>query len=256
MRRVRSTHVSAASAIEAARGLVQKYFREARPYMVGLKVPVDRLAPLDGIMQEVLRLAAARSRKRSYLRLVNEAGQLMLGLAAESELRLGEHENPARASTTSGPLEERIIRTLSELVPSAGASYQQVIFDLNDQGRVSFRGTANELREVLREVLDRLAPDDAVASEPGFKLEDGQSRPTQKQKARYILKSRKISRTAMRAPEQSVSLIEELTASVTRAVYERGSVSAHLSAKREEVLRAKGYVDAVLAELLEIHRMR
>jgi hypothetical protein len=32
--------------------------------------------------------------------------------------------------------------------------------------RLSYRGTANELREILREVLARLAPDDQVVSQP------------------------------------------------------------------------------------------
>lgn len=51
-------------------------------------------------------------------------------------------------------------------------------------------------------------------------------------------------------------LIEELTASLTRSVYVRGSISMHVTSPAEEVRQLKLYVDGVLGELLEIHRQR
>ena len=41
---------------------------------------------------------------------------------------------------------------------------------------------------------------------------------------------------------------------MTRASYERGSLSAHIASTKRDVQQLKLYVDGVLAELLEIHR--
>ena len=51
--------------------------------------------------------------------------------------------------------EEKLIETLEKMLPSAADSYKQSIIDLQSQiARLTFRGIAAELREVLREVLD------------------------------------------------------------------------------------------------------
>ena len=49
-------------------------------------------------------------------------------------------------------------------------------------------------------------------------------------------------------------MVEELGASITRSAYTRGSKSAHSSTAAQEVNQMKMYIDAVLAELLEIHK--
>ena len=109
------------------------------------------------------------------------------------------------------------------------------------------------MREALREVLDYLAPDAEVMAEAGFVLEKGTSRPTQRQKALHVLTKRRLSREAMRAPELAVSMVDELGAAIARSTYTRGSMSAHGVGPGQEVRQLKMYVDAVLAELLEIH---
>ena len=59
--------------------------------------------------------------------------------------------------------------------------------------RISYKGTIAELREILREVLDYLAPDKEVIATPGFKLEKDRFTPTMKQRVRHVLRSRKKS---------------------------------------------------------------
>ncbi len=149
--------------------------------------------------------------------------------------------------------ERQILDTLAKILPLAAASYEQCIIDLGRLPRRSYRGVAHELREVLRESLDYLAPDADVMAEPGFKLEHGVTRPTQRQKALYVLRKRKLPREATAAPELAVSMVEELGAAIARSTYTRGSISAHISTSSQEVRQLKMYVDAVLAELLEIY---
>jgi hypothetical protein len=88
---------------------------------------------------------------------------------------------------------------------------------------------------------------------PGFRLERNRTGPTQKQKVRFILRSRRVPEGARRTPEESVSLIEELTGSLARASYDRGSLASHVASSENEVRQLKMYVDSVLAELLQVH---
>ena len=151
------------------------------------------------------------------------------------------------------PTERSIVETLLRVVPAAAASYEQCLLDLGGPPRKSYRGIAHELREVLRETLNYLAPDAEVLAEAGFKLEKGLDRPTQRQKALHILRKRRLSREEISAPELAVSLVEEIGASITRSAYTRGAKDAHTNSSAAEVRQLKMYVDAVLGELLEIH---
>ena len=141
-------------------------------------------------------------------------------------------------------------------VAAAAGSYEQCVADLGGPPRRSYRGVAHEMREILRETLDYLAPDADVMAEAGFKLEKGTTRPTQRQKALHVLRKRRLPREAIRAPELAVSMVEELGAAITRSAYTRGSMSAHGLSSAQEARQLKMYVDAVLAELLEIHANR
>lgn len=149
-------------------------------------------------------------------------------------------------------LEQMILATLNQLLPSAARSYEQASVDLAGPQRISYRGTTVELRECLRELLDHLAPDAAVAKSPGFAYEKGLTRPTMKQKARFILKNRGGAQTSVSSAEDAVLRIEEGTASLARSIYMRGSVSTHIATTFREAQQLKLYADAVLAELLEI----
>jgi hypothetical protein len=149
--------------------------------------------------------------------------------------------------------EAAILDTLRKLLPSAALSYQQALSDLASEGRVSFRGTAAELRETLRDVLDHLAPDVNVVSSSGFTLEKDRTTPTMRQKVRFILKSRRMVESAMKTPEDNTVIVEEYRASSMRSTYDRASIATHVTSSRQEVRQVKRYVDSVLCELLEIH---
>jgi hypothetical protein len=170
-------------------------------------------------------------------------------IGAEAEAKAA---NPRRPEM--GSVEAAIVRTLRNLVPTAASSYEQVLRDVQESSRVSYRGTAADLREVVREVLDHLAPDADVTSAAGFKLEEGQKGPTMKQKVRFILRARRVGDSARQTAEDAVQHLDENIASLGRAVYTRGSTDVHVARTLEEVLNFKGYADAVLAELLAIHK--
>jgi hypothetical protein len=156
--------------------------------------------------------------------------------------------SPIRHSDT----EQKILSALTNRLPSAALSYRQALFDLSDAERVSFRGTAHELREAVREVLDQLAPDEKVLNSVGFKLERDRTKPTMKQKVRFIFRDRKRNPAESGPPEDAADAIAETIASMARSTYERGSMSAHTQRTKEEVLRVKRYVEAVLHDILGV----
>jgi hypothetical protein len=239
-----------------AKSVVQQYFRSTRRHLTDLDFSDEELSPLDEQMQELLRLANGVSARTDYVRVVRNAKKLLDQVEVNREMRLGLSERTTDSAAPGGvpsQIEKSIIRTLGGLAPGAALGYEQAVRDIQDPDRLSYRGVASELREVVREVLDRLASDKDL-EDAGTKVEKGQSGFTQKQKVRHILQSRGLARNARKAPEDSIRLIEELTGSLTRSVYVRGSISTHVSSPRAEVQQLKMYVDGVVAELLEIHR--
>lgn len=159
---------------------------------------------------------------------------------------------PKPNAQAMGAVEGSIFKALDAVIPTTALSYKQMLQDLNDQNRVSYRGTAAELREVLRELLDHLAPDDEVLKT--VKLDPTQKRPSMKQRATFILKKRGVGDTTRKTAEDSVGAVENSIGSLARSVYDRGSISTHIATTRSEVLTFKGYAEAVLAELLQVHR--
>jgi len=252
--RTRSVNVNKEISRNDVRKLVQDYFSTLRPALVKLGLKDEVLAGLDTPAQELLRLATGRNARSSYVKAFRAFHAARIAVDAERELRMGHSSHPPDAFAPASGVEVGILSTLRELVPSAGLSYEQALRDLSGQPRLSYRGTAVEFREALREVLDHLAPDADVLRSPGFKLEKDATRPTMKQKAQFILKARGTASGALSTPKDAIQRVEDASASLARSVYTRGSISTHVATTREEVLNMKPYVEGVLAELLQIHR--
>jgi hypothetical protein len=243
---------------EAGKQVVQHYFRQARPELVGLNL--DAVDELDDLMRGLLEVTNGRGLRKTYLSLLARMRTPITQLEGQRELRLGERRasasqvaQPAAVTTAPTEIERQIISAMEGLVATAALSYRQAIADLTNPARISFRGPANELREALREVVDELAPDEDVVGQKGFEYETDQTTPTQKQKVRYILRLQGVSGTARDTPEKSAALIEEMFASFARSTYQRSSIRTHVASARRDVLQMKMYVDVVLAELLQIH---
>lgn len=234
----------------AARTLAHNYYRVVRPHLVQLAIPADALVRFEGPILKLLEVSGLAAKRATYITCITRVRRLYNEITPLRESKI------AADVTVLTPIESRIIQTLEKLKPSAASSYQQALVDLSGSPRHSYRGVAHELREALRETLDHFAPDADVMAEAGFQLEKGLLRPTHRQKAIYVLKKRRLSREALQVPELAVSAIEELSASITRSAYTRGSMSAHGRSSATETRQMKMYVDAVLAELLEIHTER
>ncbi|MBA7636380.1 hypothetical protein ES703_43998 [subsurface metagenome] len=250
LNRARAKQVQAKSIISSSKKLVTQYFNDTRPVFQSNGLDDESLGGLDNWMQQLLTLTQKSSLKSRYNRIVKSIGQELNGI--EVALLTTSIDSPSPQIAKLDGKEKRIATTLTGLVESAGLSYEQACLDLRDNTKYSYRGVAAELREALREVLDYLAPDKEVMSQDNFKLEKEQTKPTKKQKVRYILKSRGKNKSQTEAPESAVTLVEERVGALAISVYNRSSVSTHISTSKQEVQQIKAYVDVVLGELLEI----
>jgi methyl-accepting chemotaxis protein len=222
-----------------------QYFGELRPTLVGKLGESERVLALDRKCQGLLRLAHGNSEKRKYAAALKALRKHATEVAVESMGAQGRIVVLSREETL-------LLETLGRILPAAAQSYRQTIDDLADVGRQSFRGTAAEFRECLREVVDHLSPDAEVMAEAGFKLEGDLKAPTTRQKVRYVLRKRKRADAQVDATAKSLGLVEEMTATVARAIQTSANVATHVAQVRGEVLKLKRFVDAVLCDLLEI----
>lgn len=130
-------------------------------------------------------------------------------------------------------------------------SYAQVKLDIQQTERVSWAGTAHEIREVLSTLLRLLAPDENVKSQQWYKQESNTSGPTQKQRVRFILQANGAGSKERKVVEQ-VTGLEDMIGDLVRSTYGRASDAAHRFKNRREVLRILRYFEAFAHDLLNL----
>ena len=250
--RSRAKHVVNKRERNLVRSVVQAWFGQYRPAFLALLAEEGTLSPIDERMQEVLSLASESSPRRTYTRLLDSVkrhfrDQLLVTLSRAYWSRVPEKAAAGRDAA--------VVRRLVKLDRDIAESYEQVVEDLADDGRRTYRGTAGELREVLRGVLERLAPDEQVMNTDWYKeaRRTGareETTPTQSERTKFILRRREKGTAAVEAAESYMLSVEERIGHVVRASYRRASGSAHVGAERGEVAQQLRYVNALLAELL------
>lgn len=196
-----------------------------------------------------MRCTHARTVKSRYVGLLKEIARI----GREVDVALLSPAIPTKGHTVGGK-EQLVIATLRQLSPSAACSFEQGLRDLASEERVSWRGSVVEFREALRDVLDKLAPDEDVETQPGYKQEKDTHGPTMKQKVLFILKSRKTPSSETKAVVDSVNVVDEMVSSFVRSVYQRSSTATHLAAGRMEANRVRAYVTLALLEILAINQ--
>jgi hypothetical protein len=247
-----SLNINSETLREEVKTVARLYMHDARPIITreGFE---EELKVLNDHFGKLYELADARNATASYKKQINAVRKVLPKITTRLEMEVGTvSEGPVHSA-----VEIQIVETLQGLVPTAALSYQQAIRDLADSTRVSFRGPATELREVLREVLDHQAPDAEVEGSDGYKPEKDQhgkdrAKPTMKQKVRFILKAREQGSSATELPERAIEAVDALVGGLTRSVYNFGSVVTHVAGERQAVVILKRYVEVVLTHLLEL----
>ena len=208
----------------------------------------ERVAELDDNQKSLISLTHKDAAKNTYLDKLGAAKKLLVSLDADVTAGTPNSERTSLFDLTDA----KILETLSSVLPSASASYEQALRDLSDDSRKSYRGPATDLREALRETLDHLAPDKEVKAMEGYKQDPAVSGPTMKQKVRYILRIRERPKAQIDPLESAAEIIDEIIGTFVRSVYTRSNVSTHTATGRNEVLRLRHYVRIGFIEILEI----
>jgi len=248
LRKVKALHVNSAATKNSVRDFVRGYFGQSRPQLLALVSDEAELAALDGLMHDLLRHSQRRALLNDYRRCLNAAKRAV----SEIELRSLSLSRGSEVVTEFEPRQTRILESLRKINAAAADAYEQGLCDLQAGGRKSWRGTAVEFREALRELLDTLAPDSEVTAQPGFKLEPDTKGPTMKQKAIFVLRARHPKDSQTKAFTEAVAVVEESIGKFVRSVYTQSSVRVHVASSQDEVRRVRNYVTLVLGELLEV----
>jgi hypothetical protein len=250
LQKLKSKQVYQLAIQNSAKAIVDLYFRNTREILLKSRAPSEEVSTCDVKMHALLESTHKRSAVSSYMKHMRELMDSLLSF--EKILLL--HVASATNHSVHEVIDQKIVTTLKQLVPSAALSYEQATFDLQTSQRLSWRGPATDLREALRETLDYLAPDGEVTAQQGFRLEPSTTGPTMKQKVRYVLKRRGISKSAMQTSEDAAEAIDAAIGTVVRSVYTRSNLSTHTPTDKDEVLRVRDWVRVVMCELLEIRQ--
>jgi hypothetical protein len=157
VRGVSAMAVNSKSLKAEAKDLVQYYFRDARPSAVNTGITETDLQKIDDILQDLNKLALGNNRKSSYLTCITACRKLVATISVQRHKLVGISAfTPAKSAVGITPQQQNIMETLNAMLPLAARSFGQVLNDLADTSRISFRGPAVELRELLREVIDHL----------------------------------------------------------------------------------------------------
>ena len=235
----------------AIRAVAGTWFRSYRPLFVRLFSSEAPLEVIDGSLQDLLNLATGKGQRSAYRTALRRAmrdfrNNLLTPLTRAYWEGAGE--------TASPDFSEIVARRLEQMDPSLRDSYETVISDLNWDDRKSFKGTANELREVLREVLHRLAPTEEVQNEHWFEdAHQGQQQvpaPTHAERAKYILFQKRKGSAGIESVEQFVDAAADRLGAVVRSSYTRANAAAHAQQAKAEIQAQLRYINALLLELL------
>lgn len=252
LRKSSAVNVNSAALKDIARAAVQGYFRVARPNLLKLGLAEKELSALDAHLQNLNQLLNGNNAKTSYQKELIGIRKMNGAIGNLREVRIGMSGASGQVVPRISPRARKIIAALSNLVPTAALSFEQALSDMANEDRKSYRGTAAELREALREVIDHFAPDADVEKAPWYKPEKERSKPTTRQKMRFILKAREETSKAITTADETLERMELGSEKLARAIQDRSSVATHVASSRKETMTVYRYAETLLAELLQV----
>lgn len=144
-----AVNINSATLRDETKRIAQMYFRSVRQSLQQFQLD-EFIEPLSVAFEALLVLFEGRNLASSYKKHTKAIRKIIPRVTSQLEVQGG----AAGPSGNSSETDQKLLRTLADLLPSAAQSYQQALLDLGDTKRLSFRGPAHELRESLREVLD------------------------------------------------------------------------------------------------------
>ena len=232
--------------------VVGAWFSQYRPSFVEIVGEEQYILSMDEEMQILLKLAVESSSRRTVLRSIASAIQHFKEVLLVPVSRAYWSRAPQRSPAGR---DENVVTRLQQLDPELAESYEQAVIDIEDSDRVSYRGPAAELREVLTGVLHRLAPNSEVQVTDWYRESRrsgarDEPTPTRAERTKFILRSRQQGSAVTESAESYTVLVEERLGDVVSATYKRGSAATHSGTEQDELVKLLPYINALLRELL------
>lgn len=235
------------------RSVIGAWFEVYQPaFLVMLGGDQRLIQPMDDGLQELLMAVSRTPTRRGVIRLVNRVERhftesLLLPLSRAYWSRVPEKTLPGR--------DAEVAVRLRRLDPELAESYEQVVLDLDDDERLTYRAPAAELREILTAVLHGLAPTSEVQKTDWYKEARRlgartEPTPTRAERTKFILRNRMQGGAATETAEAYMTSVEERLAGLVNTTYKRGSAAAHAGSERDELGQLLQYSNALLRELL------
>jgi hypothetical protein len=248
----RARLVSSTADRNRLRSFVGAWFGQYRPEFEAMLGEQESFARFDEMMQRIVHLATESPARRTVLSALRAARQEFSDSLLGPLTRAHWSKAPQRAPAGR---DAEVAARLKKLERSFAESYEQVVLDLDDDGRISYRGPGAELRELLTGVLHTLAPNAEVQATSWYKeaRRTGARKeptPTRAERTRFILANRGKGSAATETAESYTDNAEERLGRVVSATYARGSAVTHSAAERAEVSQVLRYVNALFLELL------
>lgn len=123
---------------------------------------------------------------------------------------------------------------------------------LHNLAQTDFEVFKDEISKVVDMVEEQVAPIEHVQSETGFQLEQGQKRPTRRQRVRYVARTH-YSGERVKEIASDYDLVETLSEQLSMVVtrsYGRASGQTHTTATREQAYRALKQWESIFAQLI------
>jgi len=233
--------------------VVGAWFSEYRTPFIRTLGDEKLIAAMDESMEALLNLASKNSPRRSLVRAVNFANRYFTESLLVPLTRSYWSRAPQRSPAGKDDL---VAASLRQLDPDLADGYEQAVIDVEDTDRLSYRGPAGELREVLTGVLHTLAPTADVEATEWYKESRRtgtrkEPTPTRAERTRYILRAKLKGSVVTDSAESYTSMVEDRLEGVVNATYRRGSAATHAGAERNEVEILLPYINALLRELLQ-----
>ena len=232
--------------------VVGAWFSEYRRSFIESLMDEKSVANMDESMEALLNLTVKNNARRTILISLRRAKDYFTDSLLVPLSRAYWSRAPEKSPAGRDDVVVARLRVIDALLAD---SYEQAVMDVEDAERLSYRGPAAELREVLTGVLHKLAPTAEVESTDWYKeaRRSGarkETTPTRAERTRYILRSR-LKRSAVTEGAESYTLmVEGRLEGVVSATYNRGSAAAHAGAERNEVELLLPYLNALFRELL------
>lgn len=150
-----------------------------------------------------------------------------------------------------GSNEKKIYFFLQSLNSLLSNAYLQLATDLKVKDRISWVGTAHEMRQILSTSLKILAPDEQVKAKTWYKSVDNRDLPTQNQRVKYILETNHRSSTQSEVTK-SICTLDTLLEELIRSYYGRASDAAHRGTDLDEMIKLKAYFDIFAMDLFNL----